>query len=72
MKVSTLPPSRVLPALELTGWRVRRRILPLLLGSLVTATILQAQQPKSGDVTAPDKQTLQLLLQRIDQLNLAM
>ena len=68
MKVSTLPPSRVLPALELTGWRVRRRILPLLLGSLVTATILQAQQPKSGDVTAPDKQTLQLLLQRIDQL----
>src|SRR6267143_1866605 len=68
MKVSTLPPSRVLPALELTGWRVRRRILPLLLGSLVTATILQAQQPKPGDVTAPDKQTLQLLLQRIDQL----
>src|SRR6267378_2429714 len=68
MKVSTLPPSRVLPALELTGWRVRRRILPLLLGSLVTATVLQAQQPKPGDVTAPDKQTLQLLLQRIDQL----
>src|SRR6202165_207058 len=68
MKVSTLPPSRVLPALELTGWRVRRRILSLLLGSLATATILQAQQPKPGDVTALDKQTLQLLLQRIDQL----
>ena len=68
MKVSTLPPSRVLPTLELTGWRVRRRILSLLLGSLATATILQAQQPKPGDVTALDKQTLQLLLQRIDQL----
>ena len=68
MKVSTLPPSRVLPALELTGWRVRRRILSLLLGSLATATILQAQQSKPGDVTAADKQTLQLLLQRVDQL----
>ena len=68
MKVSTLPPSRVLPAPGLTGWRVRRRILPLLLASLVTTTILQAQQPKPGDVTALDKQTLQLLLQRIDQL----
>src|SRR6267143_319718 len=68
MKVSTLPPSRVLLALELTGWRVRRGILSLLLGSLATATILQAQQPKPGDLTAPDKQTLQLLLQRIDQL----
>ncbi len=68
MKVSTLPPSRVLPAPGLTGWRIRRRILPLLLASLVTTTILQAQQPKPGDVTALDKQTLQLLLQRIDQL----
>jgi hypothetical protein len=68
MKVSTLSPSRVLPALELTGWRVRRRILSLLLGSLATATILQAQQPKPDDVTTPDKQTLQLLLQRIDKL----
>src|SRR5467141_205466 len=68
MKVSTLPPSRVLPAPGLTGWRVRRRILPLLLASLVTATILQAQQPKPGDVTTLDKQALQLLLQRIDQL----
>src|ERR1700682_1029913 len=68
MKVSTLPPSRVLPTLELTGWRVRRRILSLLLGSLATATILQAQQPKPGDVTALEKQPLQLLLQRIDQL----
>src|SRR5260370_13792506 len=68
MKVSTLPPSRVLPALELTGWRVRRRILPLLVASQVTTTILQEQQPKPADVTALDKQTLQLLLQRIDQL----
>jgi len=68
MKVSTLPPSRVLPAPGLTGWRIRRRILPLLLASLVTATILQAQQPKPGDVTTLDKQALQLLLQRIDQL----
>jgi hypothetical protein len=40
----------------------------LLLASLVTTTILQAQQPKPGDVAALDKQTLQLLLQRIDQL----
>jgi len=40
----------------------------LLLASLVTATILQAQQPKPGDVTTLDKQALQLLLQRIDQL----
>ena len=68
MKVSTLPPSRVLPAPGLTGWRIRRRILPLLLASLVTTTILQAQQPKPGDVTTLDKQALQLLLQRIDQL----
>lgn len=66
MSFSTLPPSRVLLALKLTGWRIRRRLLPLLLGILVTTTILRAQQP--GDATVPDKPTLQLLLQRIDQL----
>src|ERR1700740_1970042 len=66
MKLSTTPPTRVLLALKLTGWSIRKRMLPLLLGSLATATILQAQQP--DDATVPDKQTLQLLLQRIDQL----
>jgi hypothetical protein len=67
MKFS-LPPRRVLHAERLTGLRVRKRILPLLLGSLVTATILQAQQPEPSDGTIPDKQTLQLLFQRIGQL----
>jgi hypothetical protein len=67
MKFSLLP-RRVLHAEGLTGLRVRKRILPLLLGSLVTATILQAQQPESSDATVPDKQTLQLLFQRIGQL----
>lgn len=66
MRFSTSPPSRVLLALKLTGWRVGSRILPLLLGILITTTILRAQQP--GDAAVPDKQTLQLLLQRIDQL----
>ena len=67
MKFS-LPTRRVLQAERLTGLRVRKRILPLLLGSLVTATILQAQQPEPSDATIPDKQTLQLLFQRIGQL----
>jgi hypothetical protein len=67
MKFS-LPLRRVLHAERLTGLRVRKRILPLLLGSLATATILQAQQPEPSDATVPDKQTLQLLFQRIGQL----
>jgi hypothetical protein len=67
MKFS-FPPRSVPHAERLTGSRVRKRILPLLLGSLVTATILQAQQPEPSDATVPDKQTLQLLFQRIGQL----
>jgi hypothetical protein len=66
MKFFILPPSRVLLTAKLTGWSLQRRIMLLLLSGLVTPTILQAQQP--GDTPVADKQTLQLLLQRIDQL----
>jgi hypothetical protein len=67
MKFSPAP-RRVLLAGRLTGLRVRKRILPLLLGSLLIATVLQAQQPEPSAATVPDRQTLQLLLQRIGQL----
>jgi hypothetical protein len=66
MKFFILPPSRVLLTAKLTGWSLQRRIMLLLVSGLVTPTILQAQQP--GDTPVADKQTLQLLLQRIDQL----
>src|SRR5437016_5876969 len=59
-------PIRVTFALKLTSRKIVWRIFPLLLGILINTTILRAQQ--LIDATAADKQTLQLLLQRIDQL----
>src|SRR5205814_6092043 len=59
-------PIRAMFALKLTGRMIVWRIFPLLLVILVNATILRAQQ--LVDAPAADKQTLQLLLQRIDQL----
>ncbi len=64
MKFSGPSPIRVNLALKLIGRMIVWRIFPLLLGILVSTTILRAQQPAA----AADKQTLQLLLQRIDQL----
>src|SRR5260370_10641561 len=66
MKFSSPSPIRVIVALKLIGRMIVWRIFPLLLGILVGTTILRAQQPV--DAAAADKQTLQLLLQRIDQL----
>src|ERR1700687_5294825 len=66
MKFSDPSPIRVKSALKLTGRMIVWRIFPLLLGILLNTTILRAQQPV--DAAAADKQTLQLLLQRIDQL----
>jgi hypothetical protein len=66
MKFSGPSPIRVMLALKPIGRMIVWRIFPLLLGILVNATILGAQQPV--DAAAADKQTLQLLLQRIDQL----
>src|SRR5437879_6188580 len=66
MKFSSPSPIRVMLALKLIGRMIAWRIFPLLLGILVNTTILGAQQPV--DVAAADKQTLRVLLQRIDQL----
>src|SRR2546429_38481 len=66
MKFSSPSPIRVMLALKLIGRMIAWRISPLLLGILVNTTILRAQQPV--DVAAADKQTLRVLLQRIDQL----
>src|SRR6267143_1536125 len=65
MKFSSPSPIRVNLALKLFGRMIVWRIFPSLLGILVSTTILRAQQPAAA---AADKQTLQLLLQRIDQL----
>jgi TolA-binding protein len=61
------------PALSLTrtmvnftGWTRPMRTLLLLMASVTNPATLQAQQPV--DATNPDKQSLQVLLQRIDQL----
>src|ERR1700736_1137895 len=66
MKFSSPSPIRVRLALKLNSRIIVWRIFPLLLGILVNTTILRAQQPV--DAAAADKQTLQHLLQRIDQL----
>jgi len=65
MKFSSPSPIRVNLALKLIGRMIVWRIFPSLLGILVSTTILRAQQPAAA---AADKQTLQLLPQRIDQL----
>ena len=62
MKFSSLPLVTGMFARKLN----HRRILALLLGILASSTSLRAQQV--GDASAADKQALQLLLQRIDQL----
>ena len=66
MKFSGPSPIRVRLALKLNNRIIVWRIFPLLLGILVNTTILRAQQPV--DAVAIDRQTLQHLLQRIDQL----
>lgn len=52
--------------LKLTGRRILKQPSLLLLGMLLATPILRAQQ--SGEVALTDKQTLQLLLQRVAQL----
>src|SRR5215469_3033983 len=53
----------------LIGWAIAMRGFPLMLGILANTTILQAQASNGGaDV---DKQTIQLLLRRIEQLEAA-
>src|SRR5437016_8879514 len=66
MKFSSPSPIRVTLARKLIGRMIVWRIFPSLLGILLSTAILRAQQPV--DAAAADKQTLQLLLQRIDQL----
>src|SRR5260370_9610744 len=66
MKFSSPSPIRVIVALKLIGRMIVWRIFPLLLGILVGISIRLVEEPV--DAAAADKQTLQLLLQRIDQL----
>ena len=66
MKSSTLSPIEATGTRKLAGWNFVRRTFPLLLGILLNSAILVAQQPAIA--ADPDKQTVQVLLQRIDQL----
>src|SRR5215469_8345117 len=54
---------------SLAGWASLKRVFPLMLGILLNVTTLQAQQVDQGaDV---DKQTIDLLLRKIEQLEAA-
>lgn len=66
MKFSVLPTKRVILTLRLSSCMRLRRAIPLLIGILVATTLVRAQQP--GDSRPPDKQTMELLLQRIADL----
>jgi len=49
-----------------TGLTIIKRVIPLMLGLLVNSTILQGQRTDSG--ADADKQTIQILLQKVAQL----
>jgi hypothetical protein len=66
MKYSTLPPFRGLLVLQHPGRARGKRMLPLLLGMLLSTPILWAQQTDTPSDL--NQQTAQALLQRIDQL----
>ncbi|HYL13722.1 MAG TPA: hypothetical protein VEV41_11845 [Terriglobales bacterium] len=64
MKPCTVPPTRA--TLNLTGRMAVVQAFALLLGILVSTTVVEAQQ--TSDPPDQDKQTIRMLLQRIDQL----
>lgn len=66
MKSSTLSPIQATCALKLAGWRLVKRTLLLFLGIFANQLVLMAQQP--AGTPNSDKETIQLLLQRIDRL----
>src|SRR5260370_18066416 len=66
MKYSTLPRIKALLALIFAGRIPRMLKLPLLLGTFLTSPVLCAQQTNAPSDMNP--QTVQLLLQRMDQL----
>jgi hypothetical protein len=64
MRFSALSHTRTM--VTFTGWTRPMRTLLLLMATVTSPAMLQARAP--ADATNPDKQTLQALLQRIDQL----
>lgn len=66
MKLSTLLDTKTKPTPRLAHGMNVKRTFPLLLGLVVSTTSLDAQQP--GNATDPDKPTVQMLLERIEQL----
>jgi hypothetical protein len=64
MKSCTVPPTRA--TLNLSGRMAAVQAFALLLGILVSITVVEAQQ--TSDPPDQDKQTIRMLLQRIDQL----
>jgi hypothetical protein len=65
MNSCTLPPIRAL--LAPLGWMIVKRAFPLLLGLLLNMATLRAQQQPNAGANA-DRQTIQMLLQRIERL----
>ena len=66
MKFTTDSCFRVRFLAKLAGRPIPARVFLLLTAILLSAPVLRAQ--KTGDLSVPDQQTLQLLLRRIDQL----
>lgn len=64
MKTCTVPPRKA--TLNLTGRMLAAPAFALLLGILVSTTVVEAQQ--TSDPPDRDKQTIRMLLERIDQL----
>jgi hypothetical protein len=64
MRFSALSPTRTM--VTFTAWTTSMRTLLVVMAILMGAAVVQAQQ--AGDATNADTQTLQALLQRIDQL----
>src|ERR1700756_32895 len=66
MEFSVPRPDRAVLSLKFFASRTVKQRCLLLLGMLLASPILRAQQ--TGDATVVDKQTLQLLLQRVAEL----
>src|ERR1700739_373666 len=62
---SYIPPAGA-ARVPFTGLTIVKRVIPLMLGLLVNSTILQGQRTDSG--ADADKQTIQILLQKVAQL----
>ncbi|HYL15234.1 MAG TPA: hypothetical protein VEV41_19505 [Terriglobales bacterium] len=66
MKLRSFPATRTLLAPELSAQRIAKGIFSLLLAIFANIGILRAEQP--ADPPDQEKQTIQMLLQRIDRL----